>query len=274
MICIACSSDKVYIYNDFGNYSTVRCSDCGALFTDKVFDNETQYTQKEGFKAASVPFHKRHFDHIPGNITAKFYYNYLKQHIDLTKIKSVLDIGAGRGYFIKLLEGKGIKTRGIEPRLDEVAFSVSKNLKHGFFDENYVINEIFDLVCLAGVLLHLRDNYRILKKVASMLNPGGYIFIMNPNVDSERVVKHFGKKGTPYNTTCMLARKNWIEMSGKIGCRLVDYSFYEPNIILDMYYRRILNLTKYLFLPSSGYQRAGEDSWFTMLLFSKPRVST
>jgi len=272
-MCIVCSYDKVYILNDFGNYSTLRCTNCGAVFTDKVIDSKT-YSQTEGFQTGHVPFHKRHFDYIPGNITARFYYNYLKEHIDLTKIKSVLDIGAGRGYFIKLFEDKGIKTRGIEPRFDEVAFSVSKNLQYGFFDENYSVNEKFDIVCLAGVLLFFRDNYRILRKVVSMLNPGGYIFIMNPNADSERVVNHFGKRGTPYNTACILTRKGWIEMVEKIGCGLVDYSFYEPNILFDMYYRRrIFKLIKYLLFPSSGYQRAGEDGYNIMLLLSKKTVS-
>jgi 2-polyprenyl-3-methyl-5-hydroxy-6-metoxy-1,4-benzoquinol methylase len=263
LLCIVCSSNNLYILNEFDNYNTVRCGSCGALFTDKVFDSKTHYTKWPHPKGRF-----RILASIPRKVTAKFYFNYLKEHIDLTKIKSVLDIGADQGHFIKLFEDKGIKTLGIEPIKINVESSVAKNLEYGFFDENYTVNETFDLVCLAQIMYYFRDNYRILKKVVSMLNPGGYIFISTANPDSERVVEHYGKKGTPYNAACVLARKNWIEMVEKIGCGLVDYSFWEPSIMLDIYFRRFKSM-KYLLFPSSGYRRAGEDGYWIMLLLRK-----
>lgn len=239
----------------------MRCGSCGALFTDKVFDSRMHYTNWAHQKPR---FHR--LLSVPRKITANFYYNYLKEHIDLAKIKSVLDIGADQGHFIKLFEDKGVKTLGIEAVPANVNLSVAKNLKYGFFDENYLINESFDLVCLTQVISYFRDNYSILKKVASFLNPRGYIFIPTANADSKKLISHFGTKGNPYNSACMLTRKNWMEMIERIECRLIDYSFYEPDMMLDIYNGRRIKLIKYLLVTSSAYRKSGDDGYHAYVL--------
>lgn len=97
---------------------------------------------------------------------------------------SVLEIGAGDGYSLDLLEGKGYqKLMGCDINLAKL--NVAKTYEHivsvqdvhdlGFADQ------AFDAVYCAHTLEHTHNGYRAVKEIYRILRPGGIVFIIVPD---------------------------------------------------------------------------------------------
>jgi SAM-dependent methyltransferase len=109
---------------------------------------------------------------------------------------SVLDIGGGAGWQLDSL-------RAIDPRitrttlvdLDGAALDVAKQRgHHGFVGriEDYETDERFDLVIMLNLIEHVADPASVLRKVRSMLAPGGRVYVKTPewNALDARIFRH------------------------------------------------------------------------------------
>lgn len=100
-----------------------------------------------------------------------------------------LDIGAGLGQFMLLLQQQGATTRGIEPSAlrrtyarDAYNLELSPHLADtNYWQSGYV--EAFDLITLWDVIEHVDDPRSTLTAAAALLKPGGMLFLDTPNRD-------------------------------------------------------------------------------------------
>ena len=99
---------------------------------------------------------------------------------------SILDVGCGTGAFLHTMNQAGWEITGLEP--DENAAKKAKEL-YGIepmnADQLYNLSPAsFDAITLWHVLEHVHDLHGYMKKLKSLLKPGGKLFIAVPNYTS------------------------------------------------------------------------------------------
>jgi ubiquinone/menaquinone biosynthesis C-methylase UbiE len=97
--------------------------------------------------------------------------------------KTVLDVGAGTGDFLKACKNSNWKVLGIEPSLEarEIAKKKGIHLKENLSD---IDNQKFDVITLWHVLEHVEDLKDTIKNLNFLLKPEGRIVIAVPNFKS------------------------------------------------------------------------------------------
>lgn len=97
---------------------------------------------------------------------------------------SVLDFGAGEGHFVRALRDMGIVVEGIDP---SPAAQVAARRLYGIELRRTVSPDLkgrFQLVTLIHSLEHVPDPVGTLTEVATLLEPGGVVFIEVPHAGS------------------------------------------------------------------------------------------
>ena len=154
-------------------------------------------------------------------INANFYIDYFNEN-GILKVKSCFDIGSAAGVFVDKLNKLGINTEGIEP----IASSIqSKWVKEGSFDVNYTTNKKYDLITLPQVIYFLGDVESICKKLKSMLNPNGIIFIVTIPTESQNPITFSNAKTYPLPT-----KKEYEKICENLGLDILDYSIIQSDI--------------------------------------------
>jgi 2-polyprenyl-3-methyl-5-hydroxy-6-metoxy-1,4-benzoquinol methylase len=112
----------------------------------------------------------------------------LKQKVSLlnsfqTAAKTILDVGAGTGDFLKVCKNSNWEVLGIEPNLDarKIAGTKGIHLKKKLLDIN---DQKFDVITLWHVLEHVENLKDTIKTLNSLLKPNGRIVIAVPNYKS------------------------------------------------------------------------------------------
>jgi len=110
--------------------------------------------------------------------------------------KTVLDIGAGGGKWVRWLRRQGIEAYGVEPSdalftrflRDDSAFA------HGTLSDDLALSQrTFDVLTAFDVLEHVERPVEFLQQAAARLNPGGALFLSTPDVGSP-VARALGSK--------------------------------------------------------------------------------
>lgn len=106
------------------------------------------------------------------------------RHIPIPEGKRVLDVGCGGGYFLRICSKLGAKVQGVEPSpiAAEQAGSQGIPVFNGML-EDFETDEPFDVITMSQVLEHVPDPVATLKKLKSLLAPGGMIWLAVPNAD-------------------------------------------------------------------------------------------
>ena len=168
-------------------YYIVSCENCGFMFTQNAPDFEH-----------IGPYYKSE-EYVSHRNTQKglFFkvYHKVREHMLNKKRKAigdnlvenrtlkVLDIGTGRGYFLKHMQDHGFLCTGIEQD-SEVRKRASNdfNLKILAPEELYTLQENqFDVITLWHVLEHVHDLRGYLEKIKSLLKKDGLLVIALPN---------------------------------------------------------------------------------------------
>lgn len=96
----------------------------------------------------------------------------------------ILEVGAGIGCTVKVFELAGFRAQGIDPGGEFLSFSHDKlhaNVANcGLHD--FPAGRTFDAVLLVHVIEHLRAPTTALQKIASLLKPGGMLYVECPNL--------------------------------------------------------------------------------------------
>ncbi len=117
----------------------------------------------------------------------------------------LLDVGSGRGEFLKAALDAGWQPVGIEPS-EAFAKHAEKysgvvvrreSIEHCTFE-----NEAFDVVILSAVLEHLYDPVSTVREIARVLRPGGALYVDVPNEEGL-----YFRVGNLYQR---LRRRDWV----------------------------------------------------------------
>ncbi|WP_369791957.1 class I SAM-dependent methyltransferase [Tenacibaculum sp. 47A_GOM-205m] len=97
-----------------------------------------------------------------------------------TEEKTILDVGAGTGDFLKVCKTGGWKITGIEPSDKAREYAKSKNIVL-YENLNQVENNQFDVITLWHVLEHIPNLVEYIKQLKKLLKPNGVLIIAVPN---------------------------------------------------------------------------------------------
>jgi SAM-dependent methyltransferase len=100
---------------------------------------------------------------------------------------SILDIGCGSGAFLQTLKGPAWRLYGVE--MSELVAGRAKVQTGG---EIFVgdpldapfLEESFDVITCFHLLEHVYEPLRLLKRIRTWLKPGGFLYVILPNIDS------------------------------------------------------------------------------------------
>ncbi len=110
-------------------------------------------------------------------------YELFERHLPEGR-RRILDVGSGPGYFLLTGQERGWQAQGIEPsiRAAEHARELGVPVVNGFFGEETAPGlGTFDVVHMSEVLEHIPDPRALVATAASVIEPGGLLYVMVPN---------------------------------------------------------------------------------------------
>lgn len=185
--CALCDSDSFTLVTNKLRYpypgGVFRCNSCNLVFLypgmdaeqEKIF-YEKEYGDIFSTEKGTTPqalFHAR----LPD---AEMYYNWIEPWIK--KTDTCLEIGCASGYFLSILKNHVREVAGIESHRLLRSFCTERGfLMFETIDECPDCR--FDVVFLFFVLEHLGDPLSFLSSIRRILQPGGTLIVVVPNVD-------------------------------------------------------------------------------------------
>ncbi len=107
----------------------------------------------------------------------------------------LLDIGFGRGYVLQMAQVYGFEAYGLDSspaRVEPMLPLFGHRVAHAVVGRDPFPWDSFDVVVFSHVLEHLPNPGGALVDIASIMNPGGWLYVAVPDVDSMDF-KIFGK---------------------------------------------------------------------------------
>jgi len=183
-------------------------------------------------------------------------YQYIEHHFSHTSEKHMLEIGSSDGSLLALFEKHGWKVKGLEYS----EFSINKAWeKYHIKLEPKDIREInpdqyqFDLIVFSHVLEHLTDPISVLEHCATILKPGGEIFIELPQAPlgfecSEGEISQYINTAHLFDfRTCSLVKL--VQKAG-FSVESIDRFFYRVPATCKRYHRLVGKVLMRSELPS------------------------
>ena len=200
--CLVCGQElKLKFKNKEFYYYT--CPSCGFLSTFPLPEStslEKYYSRR--FEDSNYLLALQHMKYYIG--VYKGFVENLKHRLHSYGLSlhglKILDIGCFTGELIGLLKEKGADVYGVE--LQEKAVEIANKklpgriFKTDIFNNNFPQMK-FDVVTLIGVIEHVIDPIKLLRRSVEILNPGGILMLQTPDSNSF-VAKLLGKYWPPY----------------------------------------------------------------------------
>jgi len=153
------------------HYKMVRCLECGLLFANEMYDNET----------ITNLYKDSDFDYSSELIGLEKTYSDLFKFVNINKNEKTnfLDIGCANGFLLKQAKDFGFtNVHGSEISLKAIESadtSVQKNIIQGPFNLKNYSENFFDVVFFAMIIEHFENPNQFIRDVYKILKPGGFL---------------------------------------------------------------------------------------------------
>lgn len=186
--CPICFQKKFSVKYTINNYQIVQCDNCKLVMLN----------QKLKFEEVVDLYKNNYFN---GNANGSGYFNYNTMEKSLRKnfrkrVKkiiaqtgrniSLLDVGAGQGFFVDECLKEGIKAEGLEISKEALIYT-EKELKIKMYAgtiEDFKPSKKYDVITLWDVIEHVYEPNRFLKIINESLKDNGFIFLSTGDIDS------------------------------------------------------------------------------------------
>lgn len=197
--CNLCGSNLTKIVAEVGPFKLVKCRTCGLVYDNprlSVEDTQHHYIRlyNDSFTHKTRWFESR----------IDMFSECLKKLESFRENGRLLDVGCGRGYFLRLARDRGWNTYGVEISEDSSDFARKEynlDVCRGTVRQAKFRSEYFDVITLWNVLDHFWDPISELAEINRVLRRGGLIFIRVPNISFHlkvyfllRLLGQFGEK--------------------------------------------------------------------------------
>jgi SAM-dependent methyltransferase len=186
----------------------------------------------------------------------------------------LLDIGAGTGYFLQIMCGKGWKITGTEKsdsarKFSEEKWGIPLLPEDGLWS---LPERSFDVITLWHVMEHLHDLDKYWKKLSGLIRPAGCLIIALPNPESADA-GHYGEQWAGWDVPRHLwhfSPQNILQIAEKYGFILhntfrMPFDAFYVSILSEKYRKSAFPVLKGLWV--------GTLSWLASL-FNKHKSSS
>jgi len=167
--------------NESKNFEMRQCSECDIVYLNPMPKNEYLASfYEKGYHRVKESFLNETISRFNRKLAVS----------EIKKIKSdgkVLDIGCGRGMFLKSMQEAGYEVCGIEPSGDgsKIARDIAKlKISNCRLDEFECCDNSFDIVMLWHVLEHMSSPAESLEQIKKIIKPDGILIVEVPNFSS------------------------------------------------------------------------------------------
>lgn len=178
---------KDFTFSD-ENFTVQRCTSCGFRFTNPIPTEENigSYYGAENYMSHATQSRKGLMPFVYKRVRNMNLNNKLRLVRKHAKGKSLLDIGAGNGFFLNACQIDKYVVQGLEP--DQKARTVAKNDFDLDLRDPSQISEIdsnsIDVITMWHVLEHVYHLKRDIAEYKRVLKDDGTLIIALPNIDS------------------------------------------------------------------------------------------
>lgn len=164
-----------------GTYSVICCRSCGLARTEPQIPVEQRSIYFEPDEGAEQGKNDR-VNQYQGRLATR-----IDRAVKSESKRRVLDIGCNDGAFLELMRYRGWDAMGVE--LGEESSRVAREEKGLSVVTGDMFNQelppgAFDAVVMSHVLEHLADPIEALKRIHTLLKPGGMLMLSLPNYSS------------------------------------------------------------------------------------------
>lgn len=178
--CALCSSREKEVAIPFPDIPILRCQTCGFLYSGRVMP--------DGPRTAYYADHFGSRRHLLGQrLNAEMNFRVLQRISTLRRGLSVLDVGCGYGFLLRLLQDKGdAAVSGVELSNQAAAYANRTLRLDGIYANWDAIpaGQVFDLVISLEVIEHLMEPVEFVRSLFGRTAPGGTLVIMTDNFES------------------------------------------------------------------------------------------
>lgn len=200
--CLVCNNKQLFNFA-YRGYQYFKCTSCGLVTTYPYPDHleiEAHYAKKfdNGNYSLLRTFSKEYL--LVYNKFAEIIEQKLKfSQKEVGGIK-ILDIGCFTGDFLEILNEKGADVYGLELQ-DRAVEIANMKLPGRVYKADVMSNDFpaleFDVVSLFGLIEHVVDPIKLLKRSSELLKKDGLIILQTPDSNSF-MAKIMGKYWPPY----------------------------------------------------------------------------
>lgn len=189
--CPSCQSPRIGLKyagrttrnpSDAARWTVFKCSACELGFLNPRPTWRELEAYYSAHYAAYSPSHGAQAS--DEDVIAKARWDGHFRHIPIPEGKRLLDVGCGGGYFLRICSKLGAKVQGVEP--SKIAAEQARHQGFPVFNgmlDDFASAERFDIITANQVLEHVPDPVFTLRKMKSLLAPGGMIWLAVPNGD-------------------------------------------------------------------------------------------
>ena len=247
--CRLCDGDRLALYYVLGNdgrFQYYKCENCGLVNLDlRAGLDQTQ---------CNLVFRDPTDESAGWDKMLDTSFASIQRHVP--RAKSLCDIGCGNGRLLFLAKQAGWRVFGLE-LTEDVAARTAEHLGVDVVSANFLEfdpapeqAETYDVVCLRHVLEHLPDSRLAMKKISSLLKPGGHALLEFPNIEAfdkrlKRFVVNAGLHRRRFRDDFMpghcneFCRESFEFLLEKTGFRLANWETYSKKPVTNWIYNRV-----------------------------------
>jgi 2-polyprenyl-3-methyl-5-hydroxy-6-metoxy-1,4-benzoquinol methylase len=173
------------------------CAQCGHIFLKNMFRRDvlTKLYKKSIADELDREVNRHAFNRRYWSAVYNKYIDMICSIHPLREKLSILDVGCGAGLFLEVCRERGLDCEGVDVFdgvLDALEPILSRDKLHQADDIlDFSPGCTYNVVTMWGVLEHLPDTQNIFHKCAELLNNGGIMLGLIPNIHS-RAVRYLG----------------------------------------------------------------------------------
>jgi len=175
--CLICNSSNIEDLPKYADHFLTKCQDCSFVFI-----------KKSPSKHELLDFYGNNYDRTNyfSSITIKRYNELLDRFEKYRKTNNLLDVGAGKGFFLEIAKARGWNVYGTELTDQAIQECENKSLqmKKGCLNEVGFDANQFDVITSFEVIEHINNPKEIVQEMHRILRENGKVYITTPNFNS------------------------------------------------------------------------------------------